>query len=64
MKPYQQRVVDETAELDLKLTKLVEFIKSDKFIKLPPPEIRRLKVQRMAMHSYAKMLRERIEAFE
>jgi hypothetical protein len=66
MKPHQQRVVDEQAELDDKIVKLTEFINcnfSDLFKALPDDEQRRLRSQKNAMETYSQILGERIDNF-
>jgi len=64
LQPYQQRVVDEKAELDKKATALSEFIgNSPLFDTLDPAEQERLKVQNDIMWQYSEILGRRIEAF-
>jgi hypothetical protein len=63
MQPHQQRVVDERAELDDKLSKLAGFFGSDLFVTLPSAEQRRLRSQAEAMRTYSGILAERIAAF-
>lgn len=64
MAPHQQRVVDEKAELDEKLTKLVAFIAENPIFKtLDEAEQHRLRLQRDYMQSYSNILGERIAAF-
>lgn len=65
MQPHQQRVVDEKAELDKKLTALDLFIETNAiFKKLDPAEQSRLKRQSNAMAEYSMILEERIAAFQ
>ena len=63
MKPYQQRVVDEKAELDSKLDKLNAFFPTDLFAQLKPNEQERLYLQASVMQKYSNILGERIEDF-
>lgn len=67
--PHQQRVVDEKAELDVKIGALAAFIDTfDKgfsiFAGLPEPERQRLYAQHRVMVEYSAILGERIAAFE
>lgn len=65
MKPYQQRVVEEKAELDKKIEALNAFIEeSPIFGTLDSDEKTRLKDQSMVMQEYSDILDERIEAFD
>jgi hypothetical protein len=64
MKPFQQRVVDEKAALDDKLSRLKPFIDSDTFESLPEAEQERLERQLELMEGYSEVLGERIAAFE
>ena len=62
MKQYQKRVVLEKEELDKKITKLADFLKS------PPStvvvkELQRMKRQLALMKAYSDVLHERISAF-
>lgn len=63
MMPHQQRVVDEKAELDSKLAKLIPFLSSDTCHALPFDERSRLKRQADVMREYSGILGERIAAF-
>jgi hypothetical protein len=64
LQPHQQRVVDELAELDTRITKLAVFInESPIFGGLDVEEKGRLFRQTAHMHNYALVLRERIAAF-
>lgn len=63
MRPHQQRVVDERAELDDKLSKLAGFFGTDLFATLPSAEQQRLRTQAVAMRTYSSILAERIAAF-
>lgn len=64
MQPHQQRVIDEKAELDERLTKLYAFIaNSPIFRTLPPAEQHRLSQQSAYMQGYLNVLNERITAF-
>ena len=64
MQPHQQRVVDEKAELDEKLTKLDAFGRTPLFASLPDDEQGRLNRQHSLMEQYSAVLGERIAAFE
>ncbi len=63
MAPYQQRVVDEKAELDTKREKLGEFKQTDFFAKLPWQEQEWLNTQAHIMTMYSAILGARIAAF-
>lgn len=64
MKPYQQRVVDEKAELDKKAAALSEFIgTSPLFPMLDSAEQGRMKEQNELMWQYSEVLGARIAAF-
>lgn len=65
MQPHQQRVIDEKADLDAKITRLADFIVfSPTYKSLGSDEKDRLNRQHAAMRTYSGVLRERIEAFE
>ena len=63
-KPYQQRVVDEKAELDDRLSKLKAFCFTAMFDELDLAEQNRLRLQEQCMASYSAVLGERIAAFK
>lgn len=63
MKPHQERVIAEQAELHERHAKLLEFGLSDKFYELPKEEQARLKRQSRIMGEYSLVLGERIAAF-
>ena len=64
MPEYQQRVIEEKAELDAKLEKLSAFIgDSNRFNGLDGDERFRLTRQESVMTEYSLILGERIEAF-
>ncbi len=68
LQPYQQRVVDERAELAQKLAQklgaLDGFIeRAPYFNELPAAERERMRLQRAAMLLYASILTQRIAAF-
>ena len=63
MKPHQERVVTERAELLDKLSKLRTFFTSNVFDELPDAECSRLKRQAAVMAEYISILDERIAAF-
>lgn len=64
MQEFQQRVIDEKADLDEKLDKLCLFSNSRTFASLPIIEQERLNCQRHAMCMYSSILGARIAAFE
>jgi hypothetical protein len=63
MKDYQQRAIDEKAELDEKRVKLDAFLLSPLFSGLLDLEQGRLLRQSSAMRLYSDILAERISAF-
>ena len=65
MKPHQQRVVDEKAELDARLTKLSAFIGSPEFKNIVTDELERSRLVRQhdIMQEYSSILAWRIAAF-
>lgn len=64
MTDYQQRVVREKEELDVKLNNLDSFLVSEQFIFLDIEEKRRLLRQAAYMRDYSNVLKERIKAFK
>lgn len=63
MQPHQERVVQEKADLDEKLSKLRLFFTTSTFVGLDEAEQDRLRSQEGAMHTYSEILGERIAAF-
>lgn len=64
MRPHEERVVNEKAELDEKIAKLEAFINFDgRFVALSPLECELLRQQRDYMHGYSNILGARIAAF-
>lgn len=63
MTDYQQRVIDEKRELDLKLSKLVDFLSSKIFKDLPKEDKKLLKSQTAEMKKYSEILDKRIALF-
>lgn len=64
MQPHQQRVVEEKADLDVKVAALQKFIaESPMFEKLDLGERWRLTTQSHIMVQYSAILGERIQAF-
>lgn len=63
MTDYQQRVLDEKVELDLKLERLETFLKGEKFKTLDGAEKDRMQRQAAIMRAYSSLLKERIDAF-
>jgi hypothetical protein len=62
--PHQQRVLDEKAELDKKIIKLDEFIKTSQiFAELPDEERELLIRQKSCMSEYSEILGARSDAF-
>ena len=62
--PHQLRVLDEKQELDIRITKLDEFIQRNPlFAKLPEAERARLKRQLDVQHELSSILGERIANF-
>lgn len=66
MEPYQQRVVSEKQELDVKLLKLEDFIfrSGGKWFEVPDAERLRMVKQYGHMSDYSRILGERIAAFK
>lgn len=63
LKPHEQRVVAEKAELDEKIAKLQAFIKSEAGLSIPAIEHGLLRQQAEAMESYSWILGVRIRRF-
>ena len=63
MLPYQQRVIDEKAELDERLVKINKFFATDTFSSLPQDEQDRMQRQATYMKRYSEILGQRVEAF-
>lgn len=63
MQPFQQRVIDEKAELDAKLEKLAAFRETPTCEALDYPERADLAIQQDAMTSYSLALGRRIARF-
>lgn len=63
MQPYQQRVVDEKAELDIKITALNKFIPTQNFSSLDSDNRTLLVAQLNAMLEYSDILTDRISLF-
>jgi hypothetical protein len=61
---FKDRVRAEKADLDVKFTKLAEFLGTETFVALPAAEQERLMKQHDAMGTYLFFLGERIAAFE
>jgi hypothetical protein len=65
MEDYQQRVMQEKAELDRKAKALSEFIGNNPaFDAIDPDEQERMKVQNDIMRQYSEVLGERIASFK
>lgn len=63
MQAHQIRVVDEKADLDMKLDKLTAFMAGEAFARLDIDEQARMRRQGRAMVDYSAVLGERIGAF-
>lgn len=63
MQPYQQRVLDEQADLEAKIERLAIFIKSPTFETVEPDERARLIRQHAIMEQYSAVLVDRISNF-
>ena len=63
MKPYQERVLGEKCDLDVKIDRLDDFFSGPEFVGLSPEEKGRLLRQRSVMKDYSSILGERIAAF-
>ena len=64
MKPFQQKIVQEKAELDKKAAELSSFISGSPIFKsLAPDEQERLNLQSKIMHQYSLILAEHIAKF-
>lgn len=62
--PYQQRVVDEKSDLDIKANALSQFIGLNPFFeKIKPEEQERMKEQNDVMWKYSEILASRIASF-
>lgn len=64
MKDHEIRVVNEKAELDDKITKLVAFMMTDTYSSLPPVDQGLLMVQVRSMKMYSECLGDRIDRFK
>lgn len=64
MKDHEQRVVDEKSELDEKISKLVEFMKTELYLGLHKVDISLLSVQFEYMNDYSRVLGQRIDRFK
>ncbi len=64
MQPHQQRVVDEKAELDERLEKLITFSNGNFYASLPWAEQERMNTQRHLMCALSAVLGARIAAFD
>lgn len=64
MEPFQQRVIDEKAELDAKIDALESFMTTKVFRELDRAEQRRLFIQSSVMDAYSAILYDRICNFK
>ena len=60
---YQQRVIDEKAELDARIEKLLKFFDTDAFKELKPITKDLMRKQSLIMGEYSGVLGQRIEEF-
>ena len=63
LKPHEERVVQEKADLDEKLVKLRDFMRKDTFATLPSEDQWLLRMQHDAMDQYSRVLGLRIARF-
>lgn len=63
LKPHEQRVVGEHVQLKSNLDKLIAFINSDAFAKLPEEDQQLLSIQLWHMASHVAVLQVRMERF-
>lgn len=61
--PHQQRVLDEKAELDIKLSNLLAFFGSEIYKSIPGQDQHLLQQQAVSMEHYSEILGMRIEGF-
>lgn len=64
LQPYQQRVVEERAQLEERIARLQTFCNDARFYTVERPERDRMTAQLHAMRHYSAILKERIEAFD
>lgn len=64
MEPYQQRVIEEHDELNIKIVKLERFMASEAFTELPDWESELLNQQYLYMGYYLGVLSQRIRTFK
>jgi hypothetical protein len=64
VKPYQERVVQEKKDLDVKIEALKTFIEGDAFHEVEEDEQKRMLDQLEAMDTYSEILGDRIDNFE
>jgi len=64
MQDYQQRVIDDKKEIDVKLEVLRVFTRGDTFSALPKEEQDRMSRQGWAMENYSDILGDRIKSFK
>lgn len=57
---WKERVIEEKAQLDDRLKKLISFQETDAFSSLPTEQIKWLNRQRMVMELYSDILAERL----
>lgn len=60
---YQQRVINEKADLDEKIDSLVRFMESPNANHLPQVEVSLLAIQLHVMYQYSAVLQQRIDRF-
>jgi hypothetical protein len=64
MEPWQERLINEKAELDLKLERLTEFGRSPQFQALDEEEQMLINRQHSLMEDYSEVLSKRIKRFQ
>lgn len=64
MKDHEIRVVNEKAELDDRITKLIGFMVTETYSSLPPVDQGLLMVQMRSMRMYSECLGDRISRFK
>jgi hypothetical protein len=62
MEAYQERVIEEVNQLQLKINKLADFLNSDKYDSIDDPDVL-LEEQFTHMSEYRRVLNERIKTF-
>lgn len=63
MKPYQERVIEERAQLGGRIQRLAEFLGGPRDMPVDPQELSRMRIQLEIMKAYEAVLKERIGFF-